>query len=93
MHGELRELIRKNAVLALPMKPDVVLMGHYHIQMALLRAGIPVLFTGHWVSRPFERRPGVISHLGGPELIFGEELKIKFRRGPFTRPGFHPRED
>lgn len=84
-HGDqLRDLIRYSGVYRPATTPDLAVVGHFHLQMVVLRQSIPVVFTGHLVPSRVPRRPGMISHVGFPSITYGRELSIWLTRGPFN---------
>jgi hypothetical protein len=84
LHGDqLRRLNRENGYYK-PPQTHLVSLGHYHVQMVILRGKIPIVFSGHLLPSRISRRPGMVSHVGWPTLTYGEELHIFLMRGPFN---------
>lgn len=82
--GQLRTLIRRGGVYTPPRAPDLIVMGHFHLQMVIVRRKTPVVFSGHLVMSRVHRRPGMTSHVGSPLISYGNELSITLIRGPFS---------
>lgn len=67
LHGhQLKRLQRQDRYNVTPEKPDLLTIGHYHLQMVLRKFDTWVLMTGHFLSYPTPRRIGFLSHLGSP---------------------------
>lgn len=74
LHGhQIRKWIRESQVFRLPSDVNFVTMGHYHFQMAIIRYGLWVIFTGHF-KKVFSGKY-VLSHLGAPRIDFNPESK------------------
>jgi hypothetical protein len=69
MHGhQLRNLIQSDKYSVLPIKEDVLLFGHYHLQFILFRYGTWIMCTGHFLIYKTTRKIGFLSHIGSPML-------------------------
>lgn len=65
-HGnQLSDLMKRDRYNVLPIKEDVLMFGHYHLQMVLYKFDTWILITGHWTSYKNPRRLGFLSHIGG----------------------------
>lgn len=65
LHGdELREWVRQPQLFRLPEEIQVVLIGHYHLQMATIRHGLWIVFCGCFVKVLSGKY--ILSHVGTP---------------------------
>jgi uncharacterized protein YbaR (Trm112 family) len=70
LHGhQLRHLVRADRYNVAPQKPDIICMGHYHLQAVLREFDTWVLMTGHFLSYRAPRRKGFLCHIGAPILL------------------------
>jgi len=79
LHGhQLRDLIQNNYY-ALDangenINVDLMMMGHYHLLMIMIRYNTIILLTGCFVGNRIGYREEFISHIGGPSLTFGKKI-------------------
>ena len=79
LHGhQLRKWVRKPQLFCLPAEVQFVAIGHYHIQMATIRHGLWILFTGHLLKTLSDKY--VLPHLGFPYI----EINPKIHSFQFT---------
>ena len=79
LHGDqLRKWVRKPQLFRLPTEVQFITIGHYHIQMATIRDGLWIIFTGHFLKTLSDKY--VLSHLGVPHI----EINPKIRSFRFT---------
>jgi hypothetical protein len=79
LHGhQLRPLIRTDRYNVAPEKPDIVCIGHYHLQMVLREFDTWILMTGYFLSYKAPRRKGFLSHIGGPILLIEKDSSTPF---------------
>jgi hypothetical protein len=85
LHGnQLRRLVRQDRYNVTSQKPDVLVLGHYHLQKVLRKFDTWILMTGHWLLYPTPRKRGFLSHLGAPILKIGKNSGkplFKLKRG------------
>jgi len=80
LHGhQLRRLQREDRYNVTSQKPDLLVFGHYHLQMVLRKFDAWVLITGHWLLYPTPRRKGFLSQLGAPILTIDNSNEPHFR--------------
>lgn len=80
LHGhQLRRLQRGDRYNVAPQKPDLLVFGHYHLQMVLRKFDAWTLITGHFLLYPIPRRKGFLSHLGAPILTIHSSNDPHFR--------------
>lgn len=73
LHGhQLRKWVRKPQLFCLPAEVQFVAIGHYHIQMATIRHGLWVIFTGYLLETPSNKY--VLSHLGFPSIEINPKM-------------------
>lgn len=69
-HGhQLSDLIKRDRYDVLPYKEDVLMFGHFHLQMVLYKYDTWVLITGHWTYYQNPRKVGFLSHIGSPIML------------------------
>ena len=79
LHGhQLKRLRREDRYNVAPQKPDLLTLGHYHLQMVLRKFNTWVLTTGHFLLYPTPRQKGFLSHLGAPILRIGKDNEPHF---------------
>lgn len=79
LHGhQLRHLIRTDRYNVAPEKPDIMCIGHYHLQMVLRKFDTWILMTGHFLSYKAPRRKGFLSHIGAPILLVEKDTSLPF---------------
>jgi hypothetical protein len=79
LHGhQLRKWVRKPQLFRLPTEVQFITIGHYHIQMATIRHGLWILFTGHLLKTLSDKY--VLPHLGFPYI----EINPKIHSFQFT---------
>lgn len=67
LHGhQLRKWVRQPQLFRLPEEVEIVMLGHYHIQMAAFRHGLWIIFTGHFKQTLSGKY--VLSHRGTPKI-------------------------
>jgi len=85
LHGhQLRRLQREDRYNVTPPKPDLLTLGHYHLQMVLRKFNVWVLICGHWLLYPNPRQKGFLSHLGAPILRIGKDNEPYFKLGRYN---------
>lgn len=73
LHGhQFRKWVRKPQLFCLPAGIQIVTIGHYHIQMATIRHGMWVIFTGHLLDTPSNKY--ILSHSGFPCIKINEKI-------------------
>ena len=82
LHGhQLRKWVRQSRFLMLPSEIEIVMMGHYHIKMAVFRYGLWVVFSGHFKDSFSHRH--ILSHRGPPRIsisLVSQSLEIVIDR-------------
>lgn len=74
LHGhQLRRLMRQDRYNVTSQKPDLLVLGHYHLQMVLRKFDTWILMIGHWRLYSTPRKKGVISHLGAPRVTIEKD--------------------
>ena len=69
LHGhELNKLIKQNEYDVPLVKSDIIAMGHFHLQMVLIRNSTWILHTGHFLTSKMSREIGFLSHLGAVHI-------------------------
>jgi hypothetical protein len=73
LHGhQLRKWVRKPQSFRLPTEVQFITIGHYHIQMATIRHGLWILFTGHFLKTLSDKY--VLSHSGAPHIEISPKM-------------------
>lgn len=73
LHGhQLREWIRHPQAFKLAEGIDMVLIGHYHLKMAVFRYGLWVIFCGCFLNIISGKH--VLSHIGAPRIEIGPDM-------------------
>jgi hypothetical protein len=73
LHGhQLREWVRQPQSFRLPEGARMVLIGHYHLKMAIFRYGLWVIFCGCFVNIISGKY--VLSHIGTPRIEIGPDM-------------------
>jgi len=73
LHGhQLRKWVHKPQLFRLPTEVQFVTIGHYHIQMATIRHGLWILFTGHFLKTLPDKY--VLSHSGFPYIKISPKM-------------------
>lgn len=79
IHGdELRDLLQSNSYAVdtngNDIKADLIMFGHYHLQMIMIRYNTIILLTGCFTSDRIGYRGEFISHLGAPIFFAGKKI-------------------
>lgn len=79
IHGdELRDLLQTNSYAVdtngNDIKADLVMFGHYHLQMVMIRYDTIILLTGCFVSDRIGYRDEFLSHIGAPIFTAGKKI-------------------
>jgi hypothetical protein len=73
LHGhQLREWIHQPQSFRLPEGIRMVLIGHYHLKMAVFRYGLWIIFCGCFVNIISGKH--VLSHVGAPRIEIGPDM-------------------
>jgi len=79
LHGhQLHKWVCKPQLFRLPTEVQFITIGHYHIQMATIRHGLWILFTGHFLKTLSDKY--VLSHSRAPHI----EINPKMHSFQFT---------
>ena len=70
IHGDkLLDLIRRDRYEVLPVKSDIITMGHFHLQMVMMRNNTWILHSGHFSNSKMPREKGFLSHMCAPNMV------------------------
>lgn len=58
--------------------PDVLVLGHFHIMMIMIRFNTLILFNGHWLNSIYKNE--FISHIGSHTFTVGSYIKSRIFR-------------